>query len=73
MARKKRRDTLPDSAVILLLVTGNPKRPHGAAYRRFERYFEGMTVEEYRDTVGYAKANADLWYDQDHGFIRVIE
>lgn len=73
MPRKKRRDSLPDWAVIRLLVSGSPKRPHGAAYGRFERYREGMTVGEYRETVGYQKANADLWYDQDHGFIRVIK
>ena len=56
-----------------MLVASNPKRSHGAAYRRFEQYRNGMTVGEFRQAVGYQKANDDLWYDQDHGFIRVIE
>jgi hypothetical protein len=56
-----------------MLVASNPKRSYGAAYRRFEQYRDGMTVGEFRQAVGYQKANADLWYDQDHGFIRVIE
>ena len=43
------------------------------AYRRFEQYRNGMTVGEFRQAVGCQKANDDLWYDQDHGFIRVIE
>ena len=73
MSRRKRRKTLPGGAVIRMLVASNPKRSHGAAYRRFERYRNGMTVGEFRQAVGYQKANDDLWYDQDHGFIRVIE
>lgn len=73
MARRKRRNTLPDAAVIRMLVQGNPKWPHGAAYRRFERYRDGMTVGDFRQAVGYQKANDDLWYDQDRGFVRVIE
>ena len=56
-----------------MLVASNPKRSHGAAYCRFEQYRDGMTADEFRQAVGYQKANDDLWYDQDHGFIRVIE
>ena len=73
MSRRKRRNTMPGGAVIRMLVVSNPKRSHGAAYGRFEQYRDGMTVGEFRQAVGYQKANADLWYDQDHGFIHVIE
>ena len=73
MFRRKRRKTLPGGAVIRMLVASNPKRSHGAAYCRFEQYRDGMTADEFRQAVGYQKANDDLWYDQDHGFIRVIE
>ena len=55
--------------VIVLLVQGNPKRPWGAAYKRFDLYREGMTIGEFLEAGG---TRGDLWYDQDHGFIRVI-
>ena len=73
MTRRRRRNTLPDAAIIRILADSNPKRSYGAAYRRSQQYRDGMTVGEYRQAVGYQKANDDLWYDLDHGFIRVIE
>ena len=63
-----RRAPLADDRLITLLVDANPKRPWGAAYRRFEIYRTGMTVREFLDAGG---TRGDLWYDQDHDFIRV--
>lgn len=65
----KRRARLAHHQVITVLVDGNPKRPWGAAYRRFDLYWTGMTVGEFLEAGG---TRADLWYDQDHGFIRVV-
>ena len=64
-----RRAPLSKDQVIVLLVQGNPKRPWGAAYKRFDLYWESMTVGEFLEAGG---TRGDLWYDQDHGFIRVI-
>ena len=63
-----RRKPLPDDGLITMLVHANPKRPWGAAYRRFDLYRDGMTVREFLDLGG---TRGDLWYDQDHDFIRV--
>lgn len=65
----KRRAPLVSSQVITLLVDGNPKRPWGAAYWRFDLYRTGMTVGAFLAAGG---TRGDLWYDQDHGFIRVV-
>ena len=65
----KRRTPLVNSQVITLLVDGNPKRPWGAAHRRFDLYWTGMTVGEFLAAGG---TRGDLWYDHDHGFIRIV-
>ncbi len=65
----KKRKPLADDMVIAMLVESNPKRPWGAAYKRFNLYREGMTVGEFLALGG---TRSDLWYDQDHDFIRVI-
>lgn len=64
----KKRKPLSDDMVITMLVESNPKRPWGAAYKRFDLYREGMTVGEFLVLGG---TRGDLWYDQDHDFIRV--
>ena len=64
----KKRKPLSDDTVITMLVESNPKRPWGAAYKRFDLYREGMTVGEFLSLGG---TRGDLWYDQDHDFIRV--
>jgi hypothetical protein len=48
------------STKIHWLVDGNPKRPHGKSYGRFEAYFGSETVQEYLDKGG---TKADLRYD----------
>ena len=65
----KRREPHARHQVITVLVDGNPKRPWGAAYRRFDLYWTGMTVGEFLAAGG---TRGDLWYDQDHDFIRVV-
>ncbi len=65
----KKRKPLADGMVITMLVESNPKRRWGTAYNRFDLYREGMTVGEFLALGG---TRGDLWYDQDHDFIRVI-
>lgn len=60
--------TIPDGAVITVLVTGNPKRKAPAA--RFAKYKTGMTADQYAKAVGNATlAKLDLAWDYNHGFI----
>ena len=48
----------------------NPKRPGTDAAAQFEKYRDGMTVDEYREAVG-TKALFLLGYDVDHKFISI--
>ena len=65
----RRRAPLAKSQVITVLVDAKPKRAWGAAYQRFDLYWTGLTVGEFLAAGGTRR---DLWYDQDHGFIRVV-
>ena len=64
-----RRTPMSKYQVIILLVSGNPKHPTSAAFQRFDLYRDGMTVGDFLNAGG---TRQDLWYDQDHGFIRVV-
>jgi hypothetical protein len=54
------------STRIEWLVDGNPKRPSGQSYSRFERYFQSPTVEEYLKAGG---TKGDLKYDWEQCFL----
>jgi hypothetical protein len=57
-----------DSAVVTLLVAGNPKREGSKAHARFAAYVSGKTVGE---TLDAGVTTPDLVYDAKHGFISI--
>jgi hypothetical protein len=57
-----------ESALITLLVVGNPKRDGSKAHARFAFYSNGMTVGAALDA---GVTTPDLGYDTKHGFISI--
>jgi hypothetical protein len=57
-------------ALIFVKAASNPKRPGSKAHAAFSAYSDGMTVQNYMDTVG-AEATPNLVYDAAHGFIQI--
>lgn len=58
--------TANGSTKIEWLVDGNPKRPSGQSYSRFQNYFQSQTVEEYLNAGG---TKGDLKYDWENKFL----
>lgn len=54
--------------VITLLVDYNPKRAGSSSHGRFEKYEDGMTVE---DAQKAGISAGDLLWDTKHGFIEI--
>lgn len=85
MNRKERRAALRDEQVITVLVPNNPKMDGTAAHHMFEQYPKAKTVGEYISAVRLSAderramglpprgdcGRSGLWWDIDHGFIRV--
>jgi hypothetical protein len=61
---------VPESAVITVLATGNPKRAGSKAHAAFAQYRSGMTVKEFADAVG-KEATGHLVYDTAHKYISI--
>lgn len=57
-----------DTHVITLLVDYNPKRAGSASHGRFEKYEDGLTVE---DAQKAGITAGDLLWDTKHGFIEI--
>ena len=55
-----------DETPIVWEVPGNPKRPHGKSYARFQSYFGAQTVGEYFKSGG---TKGDLKYDWTNAFL----
>lgn len=64
-----------ESAVITLLVEGNPKREGSKAHAVFSYYEDGMTIGDFADALAEAdlgkEATPNLVYDSKHGFISI--
>lgn len=58
------------AAIITLLVDYNPKRAGSSSHGRFEKYEDGMTVE---DAQKAGITAGDLLWDTKHGFIEIGE
>lgn len=50
----------------------NPKKKHGKAYARYERYQEAANIVEYLQTAEPKYAMADLRYDEAHGHLKLF-
>lgn len=59
---------VPDSAIVHLKVTVNPKREGSKARERFAAYVDGATVGA---TLDAGVTTPDLVYDAKHGFISI--
>ena len=55
--------------LIFVMVSENPKRPGSSSATRFEKYRDGMTVQDAVD----AGLKRDLAWDWDHGFITILK
>lgn len=68
---------VPETAVITLLVEGNPKREGSKAHAVFSHYEEGQTIAEFcaaleaTDAEMVKEATPNLVYDAKHGFISI--
>lgn len=64
-----------ETAVITVLVDGNPKRPGSKAAQVFDHYQSGQTIAEFADALAAAglgkEATPNLVYDAKHGFITI--
>lgn len=58
----------PESARLVLLAEGNPKKEGSAARARFEAYFGSATVGE---AIAKGATYADIAWDVGHGHLRV--
>jgi hypothetical protein len=58
----------PNTAVITLISTTNPKRSGSAAAADWENYENGMTVQQALDKF---ISLADIYYNASHGFLTV--
>lgn len=58
-------------AEIRIIETTNPKRPNSSAYARYEKYRNGMKVEDYLTKHGGQLA--DIRWDTGKGFIELVE
>lgn len=56
------------TAVITVLVSGNPKRQGSKSYERFAMHQDGVTVEQ---ALAAGVTTPDLVYDAAHGFISI--
>ena len=54
---------------IKLLVSNNPKKIWSKSYKRFDIYYDGISVGEFLDKGGLS---IDLKWDVDHNFIKII-
>lgn len=59
---------VPETAVIHLLVTANPKREGSKSFERFSGYAEGQTIAQALDA---GVTTPDLVWDAKHGFISI--
>ena len=50
----------------------NPKRPNSKAHSRYEEYQDSHTLGEYLETADKKYAFADLRYDMNKGFLKLI-
>jgi hypothetical protein len=55
-------------ALITVLVEKNPKQAQSKSYIRFEEYKTGMSC---KDAIANGVLLADLYYDSQHGFIKI--
>lgn len=68
---------VPETAVITLLVEGNPKREGSKANAVFSHYEDGMTIADFcaaleaTDPEMVKEATPNLVYDAKHGFIQI--
>jgi len=53
---------------IKLLVSNNPKKMGSKSYKRFDIYYDGISVGEFLDKGGLS---IDLKWDVDHNFIKI--
>jgi len=64
-----------ETAVITVLVDGNPKRSGSKAAEVFAHYQSGQTIAEFADALAAAglgkEATPNLVYDAKHGFITI--
>ena len=54
---------------VKLLVDSNPKQIGSKSYKRFNIYYNGITVGEFLDKGGLT---IDLKWDVEHNFIKII-
>lgn len=59
---------VPETAVISLLVTANPKRAGSKSFERFNGYADGQTIAQALDA---GVTTPDLVWDAKHGFIKI--
>lgn len=59
---------VPETAVIHLLVTANPKREGSKSFERFNGYADGQTIAQALDA---GVTTPDLVWDAKHGFISI--
>lgn len=68
---------VPETAVISLLVEGNPKREGSKAHAVFSHYEDGQSIAEFcaaleaTDADMVKEATPNLVYDAKHGFISI--
>lgn len=68
-APKSRLKKWKPTSVIRLLVEKNPKRAGSGSYKRYEKYNDGMTVQE---ALEEGITPADLDYDNKKEFIKIV-
>lgn len=68
--RKERTYKHASDHLIKMLVASNPKKTSSAAYQRFEKYVDNMTVSQAL-TAGLTRE--DLAWDVKHGFISICD
>jgi hypothetical protein len=64
-----------DPASVIEVLQGNPKRLGSKCRERFQRYRNGMTVEQYVTACATAPRPMDAWidltWDEDRDFIKI--